>query len=320
MTQVITMMMRVEDYVSERRRLGFGFTAAAYQLRSFARFVDEAGHVGPLTTRIVLDWVKNKSRNSTRLTWARRLNLVRTFATYVTQFEPATECPSEAIFGRPTRRLTPHIYTDKEIVDLLAAARNMPPVGTLCPGTFETFFGLIAATGLRRSEALNLSCGDVDLEGRCLTIRMTKFRKSRYVPIHATVVAALERYLALRARSAVIAPGTPLFSLQSGARLPSWIVQDVFRRLRAKLGWVARGGHTAVRIHDLRHTFICHRVQLWHESGTDIDNAIAALSTYVGHAKVSDTYWYLTAVPELMAIAGNRFEEFAANVRDVAHG
>jgi integrase len=182
----------------------------------------------------------------------------------------------------------------------------------LRPVTYETIFGLIAATGLRISEALNLRCGDVDLDQGLLTIRKTKFRKSRHVPMHGTVVIKLQRYLSTRQRYSDAGAEAPMFLSSSGKQLPTRSVHEVFDKLRADLGWAARGGHAQVRIHDLRHTFVCRRVQLWHERGADIDNAMAALSTYVGHAKVSDTYWYLTGVPDLMAVAGDRFEVFAA--------
>jgi integrase len=178
---------------------------------------------------------------------------------------------------------------------------------------------LIAATGLRLSEALHLRCGDVDLEQSVLTVRDTKFRKSRHVPMHATVVAALDRYSAVRARHGGINRDSFLFLSSSGRPLPKRTVHCVFQKLRAQLGWTARGAYTRARIHDLRHTFICRRVQLWHEHEAVIDNAMAALSTYVGHAKVSDTYWYLTGVPDLMAVTGRRFELFAAAVGEDHH-
>jgi integrase len=320
MTQVPTMLSLADDYLAERRRLGFALEIPGTQVLAFARFADEAGHVGPLTTPIVLDWVKGKARNATPLSWAVRLDRLRPFAKYLRRLDPATEFPDTAIFGRSRRRLAPHIYTEREIVDLLAAARRLPPSGTLRPATYETIFGLIAATGLRISEALHLRCGDLDIDGQRLTIRMTKFRKSRHVPFHATVAAALRRYMAVRGRYALIDADAPLFLSRSGVQLPSRTVHCVFEQLRTELGWVARGAYHKVRIHDLRHTLICRRVQLWLERGADIDNAIAALSTYVGHAKVSDTYWYLTGVPELMAIAGRRFEDFAADVGEVRHG
>lgn len=234
--------------------------------------------------------------------------------------DPATEFPQTAIFGRSHRRLAPHIYSEQEICDLLAATRRLAPRDGLRPATYETIFGLIAATGLRISEALHLRCGDVDLDRGILTVRNTKFRKSRHVPVHPTVVAALNRYMVVRARHGDLDRDTPLLLSPSGGFLPKRTVHWVFQRLRAELGWTARGAYSQVRIHDLRHTFICRRVQLWHEHGTDIDNAMAALSTYVGHTKVSDTYWYLTGVPELMAIAGDRFAHFAATVGGDNHG
>ncbi len=126
--------------------------------------------------------------------------------------------------------------------------------------------------------------------------------------------------MAVRSRHAATNRDSLLFLSSSGWLLPKRTIHGVFQRLRAELGWTARGAYAQARIHDLRHTFICRRVQLWHEHGADIGNAMAALSTYVGHAKVSDTYWYLTGVPDLMAIVGERFEQFAATVGEGHHG
>lgn len=306
------MLSLAEDYLDERRAVGFDLRIAGDQVKAFARFVDDAGHTGPLTTRITLDWVQGQSRHASPFSWARRLEVLRPFARYLTRLDPATEFPQTAIFGRSHRRLAPHIYSEQEICDLLAAARRLAPLGGLRPITYETIFGLIAATGLRVSEALHLRCGDVDLEQGVLTVRDTKFRKSRHVPMHATVMTALDRYIAVRARHGAVNRDSFLFLSSSGGPLPKRTVHGVFQKLRAQLGWTARGAYGQARIHDLRHTFICRRVQLWHEHGAVIDNAMAALSTYVGHAKVSDTYWYLTGVPDLMAVTGRRFELFAA--------
>lgn len=190
----------------------------------------------------------------------------------------------------------------------------------MLPLTYEAFFGLIAATGLRLSEALNLQCGHLDADGRMLTIRQTKFCKSRRVPLHPTAAMALAQYLEARQRYVPATPNAPLFVSPSGSAPTKRVVQGVFVRLRTELGWTARGTLPAPRIHDLRHSFVCRRVALWHEAGADIDNAMLALSTYVGHAKVSDTYWYLTAVPDLMAVAANRFEQFAADAGEPRHG
>ena len=318
MTEHRTMLSLAKDYLTERRALGFDLRIPGDQITAFARFVDEAGHTGPLTTRITLDWVQGRARRA--ISWARRLDVLRPFARYLARLDPATEFPQTAIFGSSHRRLAPHIYSDEEICDLLAAARRLAPYGGLRPATYETIFGLIAATGLRISEALHLRCGDVDHDQGVLTVRNTKFRKSRHVPMHPTVATALNRYMAVRSRHGATNRDSSLFLSSSGGLLPKRTIHGVFQRLRAELGWTARGAYAQARIHDLRHTFICRRVQLWHEHGADIGNAMAALSTYVGHAKVSDTYWYLTGVPDLMAIVGERFEQFAATVGEGHHG
>ena len=193
--------------------------------------------------------------------------------------------------------------------------RNLPSddlwvIESLRPAAYEAFYGLIAATGLRVSEVIKLRCVDVDLGSRWLTVRMTKFSKSRHVPFHLTAASALSDYLAVRDRFLPRVAEEPFFAATPERSLKSRAVHWTFQKLRAKAGIVARGAYPEVRIHDFRHTFICRRIQRWQADGADIDDAIAALSTYVGHAKISDTYWYLTGIPDLMAVASTRFEDF----------
>ena len=307
-----TMTAQAEAYLAERRALGFLDTGpGASQLHSFARFFDGSGHQGSLTTDLAIEWAKGHARTHEPRAWARRLDAIRPFATYLLRMDPATEFPQTRIFGKSQRRATPHIYTEDEVMALLAAARHLDPEGSLRPTAFEAFFGLISATGLRVSEAIKLRCADVDLGSRCLTVRMTKFSKSRHVPFHPTVAAALADYVAVRDRFLPREQEDAFFVSTPTRSLKSRAVHWTFQRLRNEAGIVARGAYPDVRIHDLRHTFICRRIQRWQAEGADIDNAIAALSTYVGHTKVSDTYWYLTGIPDLMAIAGDRFEDYA---------
>jgi integrase len=313
------MQLRAQQYLDERRRLGYSLGIAGSMLLAFARFADDRGHKGPLTLQLIVDWAQGQATRATPITWARRLEIIRPFAKFCTQYEPDTAIPGADMFGPGHRRLTPHIYSDQEITDLLVAAGKLAPAGALRPATYRTLFGLIAATGLRLSEALKLLCTDFDAAQNRLTIRETKFRKSRYVHLHPTVTAELVRYSELRDRHVGSVPTKHLFVTASGTGLAKSTVQGVFQRLRADLGWVARGGHTAPRIHDLRHTFICKRVKLWQRDGADIDHAMIALSTYVGHAGVTHTYWYLTAVPDLMAVAGERFEQYASNAMEACN-
>jgi len=316
-----SMQALVQEYLDERRCLGFALTISGAQLMAFAHFADRSGHRGPLTSAIAIAWAREEATHATPITWARRLEIVRPFAKFRALVEPGTEVPDAGLFGRAHRRLAPHIYTDGEIGEMLFAARQLSPNGGLRPATYEALFGLIAATGLRLSEALHLCCSDFDPGGRQLTVRQTKFCKSRLVPLHPTTTEAMRQYLAIRLRHLPAAPEAPLFVSPAGTALPTRTVHSVFAHLRAGLGWTARGEHAAPRIHDLRHTFICRRVMLWHADGMDIDNAMLALSTYVGHAKVSDTYWYLSGVPELMAVAGQCFEHFAASdTGEARHG
>ena len=166
---------------------------------------------------------------------------------------------------------------------------------------------------------MHLRCGDLDLDQALLTVRKTKFCKSRHVPLHSSTVAALRRYLEVRTRHGGTGADDPMFLSAQGRQLSTRMVHHTFQKIRTGQAWINRGAHPEIRIHDLRHTFICRRVLLWHENGADIDNAMAALSTYVGHVKISDTYWYLTGIPDLMAVAGKRFEVFAAAVEQDGH-
>ncbi len=312
----VTLQARVEQYLTERRRLGFELDTMGHALARFARYVAEVGHRGPLTVDLMAAWARQaKAGHGNRATSARRLRLLRPFARWLQQFEPATEVPDEPIFGSIPGRVTPHIYREKELVELLAAARQLGPPGSLRAAVMETLFGLLACAGLRISEALALRDADVDLKSGALTILRSKFGKSRLVPLHPSAVDALARYRAQRGRCIRTTAQTPFFVTTRG-RLMGQPVSDrqahrIFDKLRQQLGWIDRGSHGAPRVHDLRHSFAVRRLLQWHEQGLDINQRMLALSTYLGHAKVSNTYWYLTGVPELMSLAGKRFEHFA---------
>ena len=311
-----TLQALVEHYLDERHRLGFSARTEAYALRSFARHVHAVGHAGPITIEVMADWARSDSHaSSDPRTWARRLKLLRSFMRWLLQFEPGCEVPDDAIFGRLPERLAPHIYSEQEIIDLLAAARQLGPAPGLRGIVYETLFGLLASTGMRISEALALTNADVDLKQGMLTIHLAKFGKSRQVPLHLSTVEALRLYRERRDLAGISAQDeAPFFVGTRGRRrgtpLGDRQVHRVFIELRERLGWRNRGAHHAPRIHDLRHTFVVRRIVLWQAQGVDVDQAMLSLSTYVGHAMVTNTYWYLSAVPELMALAAGRFETF----------
>jgi len=305
---------RIEQYLVERRKVGFELRSPGLLLSSLARYVGQVQHRGPLTVELMADWAR-QARQGERGAAARRLMSLRPFARWLRQFEPRTEVPDEPIFGPEPGRLAPHIYREDEIVDLLVAAKALNPVGSLRSATHQTLFGLLAASGMRISEALALRDADVDLRSGVLMVRQTKFAKSRLVPVHSSTVRALARYQRQRSLQVATTADTPFFVSTRGQRLGQPLsdrqVHRVFDQLRKQLGWVDRGAHGAPRIHDLRHTFAVRRLILWYQQGVDIDQQMLALSIYLGHVNISYTYWYLSGVPDLVRLAGARFERYA---------
>ena len=305
-----TMCARIERYLALRRQAGFALWIEGLHLMLFGRFADRLPHKGPLTTQLAIRWA-TALRKPNALTSAYRMAILRRFALHWQLIEPKTEIPPPHLFGRTRRRLTPHIYTDQEIVDLIAVAERMAPRGCLRAKTCATIFALIAATGLRISEAIGLKRADVNLAQGLLHIRHAKFGKFRWVPLHSTAVQALRGYARRRDRDSLSAVTDAFFVFDHGHSVNYRKLAVVFRQLRKQLGWRARGGYPVPRIHDLRHTFVCKRLESWSREGSDIDRNILALSTYIGHVKVSKTYWYVTGTPELLAIAAQRFEHQA---------
>jgi integrase len=182
-----TMTARVEEYLAYRRARGYQIRAEAQRLQSFARYADDSGHQGPLTTELALQWARLPGR-STRLDQARRLEVVRTLARYLAPREPGPEIPPRGLLGPAHARGPAFLYAESDIAALITAARSLAPIGGLRPLTYATLIGLLACTGLRITEALTLRADDVDLQAGVLTIRRTKFRKSRLVPLHASAV------------------------------------------------------------------------------------------------------------------------------------
>lgn len=299
---------RVDDYLAYRRQLGFALKYDEGCLRHFAEFAEKRG-ADCLTTVLAIQWARASARQ-TPITWARRLEMLRGFARYCLTIDAATEIPPGSMFGKTHRRLVPHIFTPEEIVMLLHTAQTLPPQGGLRPVACATLLGLLATTGLRISEAINLTRTDVDLHTGLLTIRDGKFHKSRLVPLHSSVTAALQSYADQRDRTLKNPASDRFFLLDSGKPANGSGMLYVLQTLCKTLDWQPRGDHLHHRLHDLRHTFIVQSTLRTYREGGDPERAIAALSTYVGHVKVTDTYWYLTGIPELMAIAGERFYGF----------
>lgn len=310
MSKWSNMHERVESYLYTRRSVGYILRIEGEQLQQFASFADQRGHQGHITIELAVAWAINSQRGC-QIGYARRLERVRTLAKYCVVFEPKTEVPPSHLFGPARRRLTPHIYSDQEILQLLETADGLPPKQRLRPVTMRYLLGLLAATGLRVSEALRLSRDDVDLSQGLLLVRQTKFRKTRYVPLHQTTCKALRDYSDFRDQRLPLVQDHAFFLLDDGCALDYWQTRYAFRCILSKLGWNDYTGSRRPRLYDLRHTFACRRLLTWYEEGADANQLIPLLATYLGHVKVTYTYWYLTGVPALMTVVAARFERQA---------
>jgi integrase len=274
-------------------------------LLHFARFADRVAPGQPLTTDLALRWAQYGVAERPA-TAARRLVLLRPFAEYLRTVEPATIIPLPRLLGPAPSRPTPHIYTAAEIRGLFEAVDRLRSRRGLRRHSMRTYLGLLLSTGMRPQEPLRLARPDVDLAGHTLTVRRTKFGKSRLVVLHPTATAALRAYAQLRDRLVPITTSPAFFLGDDGRALTLTKARWAFNRLRRNLGW-ARWRPTR-RLYDLRHTYVCRRLLAWHRTGVDVDVMMPALATYLGHVKVTDTYWYVTAVPGLLQHVGARFE------------
>ncbi len=311
MIRWLNMQARVEAYLHARRTLGYALRIEGEQLYRFARFAEQQGHHGPLSLDLAVAWA-NATQSKSNIGPARRLESLRPFAKYCALFEPETEIPPSHLLGPAHRRITPHIYSEQELSDLLEATQLLRPTNGLRPITMRCLLGLLAATGLRVSEALRLHRTEVDLDQGLLTLNKTKFSKSRNVPLHPTTREALAEYASVRDRYVPLSRDNTFFLFDNGHKVNYAQARYAFGQIRAQLGWDDPPDGRRPRLYDLRHTFACRRLLSWYAEGVDVHWAIPHLATYLGHCKVSDTYWYLTGIPALLAIAAERFEQLSS--------
>lgn len=315
MNMLMPWSVRIADYLTHRRQTGFALANDAGRLVDFARFMEQGDHP-VLTSELAIRWARSSKRQSP-ITWARRIEVLRGFAHYWQQFDTNTEIPPRACFGSCHRRLVPHIFTPEELTALLKSCGQLLPIDGLRPITCRTILGLLAATGLRISEAIHLKRDNVDLREGVLSIREAKFHHSRIVPLHPSTTRALHDYALLRDGKVPTQTGdAPFFLQDNGSGATAGGIRYALQSLCKMLNWQPRGDHERHRLHDLRHTFIVHSTLRCYQNGGAPDREMQALSTYVGHVHVSDTYWYLTGIPELMAIAAERFQGFVNHQED----
>jgi len=293
----------VELYLETRRSFGFALVQVGVELRSLVRFAQQRGHTGPLTTSLGTQWAKHPEQCTSNYR-ALRLEILRRFAEFYQAYEPRTQIPPRGSFGPVYRRRAVHIYSAEELSALSQAASELGRVHPLRATTFRALVGLLDCTGLRIGEALGLSDQDIDWSAGVLTIRRAKFGHTRLVPVQPSTLEALRRYCSLRKKAIGSGVAPRFFVTFRGEPLGYFGVSAAFRKLCRRLGWTQP---PVPRLHDLRHTFAVRTLLAWYRSGDNVGPKLWTLSTYLGHRHLSDTYWYLTAVPELMQLCQQRF-------------
>jgi integrase/recombinase XerD len=285
------MIAAIETYLAVRRAAGFTLSNTEYLLRSFARFATDQKqtHIRTATT---IGWASQARSVAQRHV---RYQTVRLLAQYLCVEDSRHESPPTNYFGYRKARRVPHIYSRDEIDGLVLAAKRLPSFNSLRPRTYATLISLLAATGLRISEALHLLVSDITPDG--LLIRKTKFQKTRLVPLHVTVVTGLARYLTQRQKTR--SGGDHLFVADDGQPLVYWKVHNVFRTLLKSAGIKPFRGRWP-RIHELRHTFAVRALEASPTGRQRIGQHMLALATYLGHVNINATYWYLETTPELL--------------------
>lgn len=297
-----TLCGHVEDYLRLRRALGFKLERAGLLLPKLVCYLEAAGSA-TLTTELAISWARLPA-NARPNHWAARLSVARGFARYLQTIEPLTEVPPPAVFPARRHRPAPYLWSQHDIHRLLDGARALRP--QLRAATHEALFGLLAVSGMRVGEAVGLDREDVAFDTGVITIRHAKFDRSRLVPLHASTTAALRTYATERDRLCLARASTAFFVSGAGTRLGRADVAKTLRRITTVMGLRTDAVHPTA--HQLRHSFAVRTLIDWHRSGERVDEHMVTLSTYLGHVSPADTYWYLSASPELMGLAADRLD------------
>lgn len=293
----------LDDYLAVRRGLGYKLERAESFLSDFVNYV-EAQSSSFVTTKLALEWATLPTKAAPN--WkAERLCVVRGFAKYLHAFDPRTELPSQGLLPFRKKRKTPYLYSDKDIEELLNACRGICSPLKAC--TYATLIGLLAATGMRVGEAIALDRADIDWRNKLLVVRDSKFRKCREIPIHRSTIDALRAYARTRDRVFAQLRTPSFFVSQVGTRLIYNNVHANFLTLVRRAGLSERRPRRP-RIHDLRHAFALKTLLSWYKAGVNVESRLPLLSTYLGHVCPTNTFWYLTATPELLRLAAERRE------------
>jgi integrase/recombinase XerD len=296
---------KARDYLKLRRSFGYRLTSHDGPLADFVAYLDRV-KLDTVTVTSALDWAVEAEASPLR--YSQRLSIARGFAAYLHALDPRNEVPPKGILPEGRRRVPPHIYTADEIARLMQESRRLRPA--LRAATIETVLGLLVVTGMRSGEAVRLDRDDVDLATGRLRIIATKFDRSRELALHPTAIEALEGYGRLRDRHWPSPTTVGFFVSIRGRRLSQRSLHDSFAEIVRRGGLEPTAGSRArrPRLHDARHTFAVDTLIRWHRTGQDVQALLPALSAQLGHVDPASTYWYLTGVPELLALANARVD------------
>lgn len=300
------------SYLAIRAAMGFRMHTTRLLLTDFLDYLTRHNLTGPIQAQVAIDWATSGSASRGAGGQAARLSQVRGFLSFLRASAPDTEIPEQRLLAAPKRPL-PYLFTPQEITQLLTAAARMRPQGSLRPILWPTLLGLLASTGLRVGEALRLQSGEVRLQSDPPHLRIveTKFRKARLVPLHPTTAQQLRHYDEQRKRLGYNALSDFFFISEQGKALDPSCVWLAFRRLTHRLNLRSRDGSCKPCLQCLRHTFAVERLRVWYRAGMDVQALIPNLSVYLGHLRPQETYWYLTATPELLTVAAEQFQSYA---------
>ena len=292
------------DYLAVRRALGYKLDREGKVLDRFLTYLEERG-AQTITVEHALAWTQLPAGASTSTLFI-RLSAIRGFASHLQAIDPATEIPPVSLLPRRRRQAIPYLYSDQQIAALIGAAATLRPSHRAA--TYRTLIGLLAVTGMRRGEVIRLDRDDFDQPAGLIVVRHTKFGKSRELPLHSSTVEVLRRYLRRTDRPKAAAGTDAVFVSATGARVSRSSVHHTFQQLLARAGIKPRSPSCRPRPHDLRHSFAVRTILDGYRDDGEVEGRLAALSTYMGHANPADTYWYLSAAPELMQLAARRLE------------
>jgi integrase len=297
--------LHLDRYLKLRRQLGYKLRVTEILLRNFVRFAQEEG-ASFITTKLALRWSTQPSNKPVQS--ANRLGMVRRFANYVSAHDARTQVPAQKLLPCQFRRRPPYLYRDEEVLQLIRAAYRIASGNELKGATLGTLLGLLAATGMRVGEALALDRENVDLKRNVLVIQRAKGNKSRLVPLHTSTVQVLQQYARLRDRLFPQPSSPSFFVWERGGRLLHCTVHRWFFLVACEVGLRKPGDRRGPRIHDLRHHFAIRTLLNWYRTDTDVEAHLPELATYLGHVHVRDSYWYLSATPELLKLATLRMQ------------